>query len=706
MPGITSLLDIGKKSLLANQAAIQVVGNNIANANTPGYSRQAVRFEDGLYINSVPGQLGTGVNAAEVIRYFDEFIEAQFNSQSSEESRWTTLYNNLRSVEGILNESNSSGINAALAEFWADWQDLSVDPQNNSVRTVLLSRATSLESIIESTGNSLRTLQSTTDDFIAQEVDSINEILTSITRINSLISINEVTGKNNANGLRDERATLVRQLAEKMDINYIDNGLGNVTITTKAGHTLVDGVHAFRLGFEKTTEALKSLATGSAYTGNVRFDGPGNYEYTIEIVQGGAVATSAPPDPATTASFRVSVDGGRTWLKDTNGNELRFFASDQANKVTLPDGSLSIYFDDDTPNDLSVGDRFQILPNKSLFWYETSSSKVNITPQILPNGEDNTRRLTGGVLAGYFHFRDNSIGGYLEKLDAFASGLAWEVNRIHSQGAGSMRFDEVVGTYKTGNTLAALSDPASGLTFGHKLESGNIVVHVYDKTTGALKASRNLDLDPLAAGVQNFDPTQHSLEDVRAAFTAMGLSAQIIDGRLQLNAQSGEEFAFGSDSSGLLAALGINTFFDGNDARSLAVNAKVLNNTGHINAGHVNGAGEMNSGDNTTAVAIAGLQSKRVSITTISGGTTTQTLGEYYSALVSRAGSDTAGAKFSSQYHGALAADLRARQDAVSGVNLDEEMTSLIKFQHSYTAAAKLITTAESMLQVLLGLKS
>ena len=68
MPGIASMFDIGKKSLFANQAAIEVVGNNISNANTPGYSRQAVRLEDGNYISYAPGQLGTGVNAVEVIR--------------------------------------------------------------------------------------------------------------------------------------------------------------------------------------------------------------------------------------------------------------------------------------------------------------------------------------------------------------------------------------------------------------------------------------------------------------------------------------------------------------------------------------------------------------------------------------------------------------------------------------------------------------
>jgi flagellar basal body rod protein FlgC len=104
--GVSGLLDIGKKSLFASQSAIEVVGNNISNANTEGYSRQAVVLEDGLYLKPYPRQLGTGVNATQVIRYFDEFIESQYNTKTSEQERWSTLYDSLQNVEGLLNESN------------------------------------------------------------------------------------------------------------------------------------------------------------------------------------------------------------------------------------------------------------------------------------------------------------------------------------------------------------------------------------------------------------------------------------------------------------------------------------------------------------------------------------------------------------------------------------------------------------------------
>ena len=696
MPGIASLFNIGTRSLFANQAAIEVVGNNISNANTEGYSRQAVRFEDGNYISYTPGQLGTGVNAAEVVRYFDEFAEVLYNNKSSEQQRWQALYENLQNVEMVLNESNSAGVNDALAAFWGDWQTLATNPADTSVRAALLGHASNLEQAIGVVYGDMQRLQGQMDDVIAGEVSEVNTLLKSIAELNAQLTVTEETGKNNANGLRDQRASLVRELAEKMDINYIDNGLGNVTITTKSGHTLVDGSIAFRLGFE-SSPTIADLATSSTYNGTVAFNGVSSSEYTVEIVTGGTVASG-------NVTFKVSVDGGKTWLKDENGEDTFAITKEGA---LLPDGkgTLSI---SDGGGPLTTGDRFQVLPNKSLFWYETSASKVNITPQLLSNGQDNERRLTGGSLVGYFQFRDAGVGGYLEKLNAFSESLAWEVNRIHSQGTGLDRFEEVIGTYSVMRKDAALGTEA-GLAYGDKLESGNLMVGVYDEATGALVQFSALDFNSTTPGVQNFDPASHSLEDVITAIndTFPGqLTASAPDNHLQITVADGYDFAFGSDSTGLLAALGINTFFEGSDARTLAINNNVRTNTSQINTGHVNGAGEMNRGDNTTAKAIAALQSKAVATRTVSEGTTLQTLGEYYSTLVAKAGSDTQTAKFNFEYQEALAKDLKARQESVSGVNLDEEMTNLIKFQHAYTAAAKLITTAESMMQVLLGLKN
>ena len=193
MPGIGSMLEIGKKSLFANQTAIEVIGNNISNANTPGYSRQAVRLEDGIYISYAPGQLGTGVNAAEVIRYFDEFIEAQYLTKSSEQQRWQALYENLKGVEMVLNEANTKGVNDALAAFWADWQTLAANPEDSSVRAALLGHAENLERAVPSVQQDLAGLQRETDDVISAEVVEVNKLLSGIAELNAKITSIELT---------------------------------------------------------------------------------------------------------------------------------------------------------------------------------------------------------------------------------------------------------------------------------------------------------------------------------------------------------------------------------------------------------------------------------------------------------------------------------------------------------------------------------
>ena len=157
--------------------------------------------------------------------------------------------------------------------------------------------------------------------------------------------------------------------------------------------------------------------------------------------------------------------------------------------------------------------------------------------------------------------------------------------------------------------------------------------------------------------------------------------------------------------TGLMAALGINTFFTGNGATNMAVNSQLHSNVNLIAAGAVNGQNQANKGDNVTATAIGELASKKVTVSTTWKTVSNQSIGEYYATLVTTVGADRRLGKTNSEYHTALSTDLEDRVTSVTGVNLDEEMSNLIKFQHSYTAAAKLITTADQMLQTLLGLK-
>lgn len=706
------LLNIGQSALNASQAWISVTGNNLANADTEGYSRQYVDQRDAGGLTTKPGAQGLGVNAQQIMRFFDSFLERSYVRQATNSARWDEQDTIMTSLENIFNESNRSGLSSSLNKFFTAWQDLALRPEDTATRQSLLSYADNLSDMFGSTMDGIKAIQKEMDVSIGQTVDRVNDLSKAIADLNRQITSNTVDGVSNPNSLLDKRDQLVRELASLADVETIDNGKGNFRVQLSNGQPLVDGQNSYELKI-MGPQSENRLTVNSPYKGSVQFDGADSHEYTVEIVNGGNAGDVPPPQ------FRVSLDGGKTWLRDDDGKELRFDITDSDGDGTTDQvlvKNLKISFS--AADNFQAGDKFDIMPKDGLYWIEPTRGPENITPQIGFDGTDNLSRLTGGKLAAYYNIRDDNCGRYMDELNAVASSLIWEVNRIHSQGTGLDMLDYAQGQQRVEDITKALGSAQAILPFSDKLQAGNVNFHFYDKTTGEYKSSGMLDFDPATPGIQNFDPDKHSLEDVRDAINNMvdadgnplappPLNASIQDGKLiiETNPAADVTFGMGADSTGLMAALGINTFFSGDNADNLAVNSQVHSNTNLIASGQVNGQHQVNVGDNATATAIGKLADKKITISTLWKTVNNQSISEYYANLVTTVGADRRLSKTNSEYHSALTDDLAERTASVSGVNMDEEMSNLIKFQHSYTAAAKLITTADQMLQTLLGLK-
>lgn len=702
MSSMTGIMGTAKSALGAAQLAIAVTSENVANVDTEGYSRRTVNFAEAYSVDSAAGQIGTGVWAEGIQRYFNQYVENQYYDQATLRDRWDTLYTNLSNTESLFNESSGYGLSDTLESFFTSWEDLTQQTEDASSRNSVLTSTQTLVSTLSQIDSDLVTQAQETDAAIIQQVSEVNSLLEQIATLNKQIS----TTSADANNLLDSRSALVRELSGYMDISYIDKGDGNITIHTQAGQTLVDGENFFTISYD-APQATSALIGGSTFDGSVYFAGNDSQEYTLEVVQGGSVMSGTGA-----ALFRVSVDGGRTWLTDEDGNELHYAARTQDTSTEV--GELSIWFGTGTDSstapttNLTVGDKFSITPMRALYWNENTSTKENITPYTDASGEQDANRLTGGTLSALCSYKNDYLGAYQEKLDAIASSLAWEVNRLHSQGTGLTNLSEVTGTYAVKHNDMALGSNSSGLTYGSKLTAGSAFIYIYNDSTGLLASGAALDFSGTGAGL-NFDPATDSLEDVAAAVNSTYgglLSATIVNHKLTISAADGYSFNMGTDTTGLYAALGLNTYFTGSTAGDLGVNSAITTDLDRLCTGHVDGAGEANAGDGTTASAISDLAENKVTISTLRGGSVSQTISGYYNGLVSSVGADTAQAKYKYSYTNALASDLDDQQQSISGVNLDEEMTNLIKYQHAYTAAAKLITTADEMMQTLLSLKS
>lgn len=689
MAGLNTLLGIGKSGLTAAQTNISTTGNNIANVNTPGYRRQSVIQEEAYPFYTTPGEIGTGVETKEVIRHFNKFIEAHYLNKSGQQEKWNALHEELRSVESLFNESNSSGISKALISMFEDWQSLSVHPDTVSARTALLGRTEALLGSIRTAAVDMANQSEQLDFELNAEVEKTNGLMREIARLNKEIQAQDIPGSRNANSLYDERDKMVRELAKKLDIHCIDNGGGNFSVITDSGQTLVEAQHHFRLSFEGP-QVLENLTAGSSFDGEIAFKGDSRHEYLVKVVSGGAIGT---------ATYKVSIDNGATWLEDENGNSV-FTSSTDFFKV--PGREIKLSFRPGS-NPLAADDTFVVVPKKSLFWIKNASTKEHIAPfpSSSTGGDLHQRRLQGGELCGKLLHRDAYLGEYRERLDNFARSLVWQVNKIHSQGMGLKKFTDAKGTYPVDST--ALTEPLNGsradLFFGDKIKDGQCTFFVYD-SAGIVRRT--------TVDIHQTDSLQDIVNTINNAGTGVpNLTASIEDGKLKLVTDNGYSFAFGEDSSGAMAALGLNTFFDGGRGRDISINQLIRSDLSYINSNHVNGAGEYNVGDNKIAKELAALQYQKVEFDTIGNiSTKAETLQEYYDTLVGKIGADTSTANFHYKFEKALASELDARQEEIGGVNLNEEMGNLIRFQHNYSASAKLITTADKMFQTLLSLKN
>ncbi len=704
--GVNSVLNMGVGALFASQAAIQTTGNNISNVNTPGYSRQAVLLETKYSINYYPGQVGQGVEAKEIIRYFDAFVEEGYLDKFGSAKNYQTQYDQLRYVENLFNEANVDGLGNALAEMFNSWNKLAQQPDSAPSREALLASTSTLANSIANADASLLALQNEINKAVQQDVDTANRLIQEIAALNKEIAINYTEGRNNPNSLMDMRDAKVRELAGIIDVTVDDRGPGAYTVKMKCGNTLVQNEVPFSLEVRSPAVENNLLANSpyKATNGTAHFNGADSREYTVEMLTGGAVGGGA--------TFRVSVDGGKTWLLDDAGNERVFNANEESDSVRA--GNLDIWFD---AGSVAAGDRFVIAPKSDVYWISPTAGPIDISPQLYADGSRNSSRIVGGSLGGYLEFRDYRVGEYRERLDALTGSIAWEVNRIHSQGVGMEPLTSAMGTSRVGNVTASLGSPEARFSWADRLQSGNISFAVFDSATGkSMLPYPGLEvLSPLPGG--NFDPAAHSLEDVRDAINAASFTdaggvthtpfvATIMDGKLHVGTTSSQyAFSITSDTTGLAAALGINTFFAGESPDTLAVRDELHTNSNLINAGRISTPGEITVGDNLTAREIAALATKKVSIGTVWNKATSQTLSDYYATLVTRVGADTAGVKFTAATESTMAQDLHDRQEEIKGVNLDEEMSNLIKFQASYKAAAKLITTANEMMQTLLSMK-
>ncbi len=569
-------LNIAASSLQAQQRAMDVVSHNIANVNTPGYSRQTADLAT-LTSEKVAGlNLGRGVGVMNVRRIVDPIIaQAQLNN-GSQLAYWDTTHTGLKAVENVFGSLQSTGLASALDGFFLAWKQLANNPQDHGQKVNVRAKSSVLVDSLNNMKQQLGTVQANTDANINQSITKTNQILDNIASLTMQINRHEAGNKGavgQANDLRDQRDQAVRDLTKLIPVQQVNTADGGLMLQTLGGDLLVQDGNA------------RHLARGAAGSGN----------FSTIVIQG-------------------------------------------------------------------------------------SSSAID-------------QSLQGGQLGGMINLRDNKMGTYIQKIDSIAANLIFSTNQIHASSASSTH-QSTLTSEQASNVSLPLDSTQQTVPFASKIKTGSFKLHVYDNTVTPPVASRT---------VINITAGTTTMSNIVTAINAVaGVSASTdASGHLSITAATNHTFSLSGDTSNTLAAYEINSFFHGNSAGSLALSSNIKSNADAINTGQADAATSVvQTGDNSAALSILALQNSAMSI----DATPSVSLHDRTTSLSTLYGTDTAIALQQKDYRTVESDSLKSQRQAVSGVNVDQELVAMLKFQRAYQASAKVITTTNRMLDSLMGL--
>lgn len=254
--GINSILNTAKTALLAQQTAMQVTSNNIANVNTAGYARQEAVLAERTPTQTDVGLLGNGVEVTTVISYFNKYLDTALARETTSSEEWKTYEQYFSRIESVLDENNTN-LTSNITAFFNAWQDLSTDPTSSTSRLNVQTSGANLASGIRSMYTQLQDMQSEVNDGIDQAVGDINDLLNSIAELNGQI-VSLQMNEQKSSAFVSQRAQLVKKLSALINVQTFEDSEGALTVMI-AGKTVLSKETVFGLKAEASANGSNFL---------------------------------------------------------------------------------------------------------------------------------------------------------------------------------------------------------------------------------------------------------------------------------------------------------------------------------------------------------------------------------------------------------------------------------------------------------------
>jgi len=647
--------------LNAAQRGLDIVGNNIANAATDGYHRQRVNLEPAYSAQNDLLLFGGGVNVANTTRLIDNLLEIEILRQQSSLEQVSQEFSTLRTVENAFGEfSIDEGLSAAIDNFFNALSDLSAAPGDTIWQNQAVSSAESMAAQFRTLGNYLSELENQVESEAEASVEQINALISQIGELNANIERTEVGGAR-ANNLRDRRDQYVNELAGLIGVQTQSRDWG-VSDVTAGGIPVVVGSYCTELD-------LGLDASGDL---GITIKGASTYDSDIEGGQLGALLAlknSIIPEihddlDSLAASLMTEInkyhvqgvgsEGSFTKLTGrpvtsetladwgsvvTDGTIYIRVIDTGTDPPTITRNAVAVDVSADSLSDVATaisgitGLTASVQSSKLVIEQSAAKYKFDFIPAVLPSPTAST--LTSGAPPTI------SVSGIYTGTSNDTFNFA--VSGAGSVGNGTLQL-EVKDNGGAGNVVATLNI-GSGYAAGDLIEVGNgIKISV---SVGDFLANDNFDVDAFAD----------------------------------------------TDSSGLLAAVGINTFFSGNDASDIAVCSAITASPRRIATAH---GAEMT--DNANVVRMLGLKDQSLS------SLNSQTPGEFYRRLVTDIGQDVSVKQMTKDNYEVITQNLLKQQSDISGVDINEQAAQLLVFEQMFQAMAKYLGTIQSSVDSIMEL--
>ena len=654
---------IGLSGLDAAQKALDVIGNNIANAATEGYHRQRIDFSPAYSSQQGTVLLGGGVDIKGITRVIDSLLEQEILRQQSALGQVSQESVTLRTIENILGElsTEDSGLNAAIDKFFNSLQDLSANPAETIYQEQIVSDANAMAGQFRTLGEFLNSLETQIILETENVIGSINTLVSQIAELNSKIGAIEISG-GNANSISDQRDQCISELSELIGIQTLSRAYGVVDVST-GGIPLV------------MNASVNELESGLDENGDLGITVANAFNYTTNM-QGGKI-------------------GGLLSLK----NELV----------------------SDTRSDLDslAGAIIQQINQYHVQGVGSEGSFTSLTGQTNASG-DLTDFST--VAAGYTYIRVTKISDdtvvrtaipvlqdassdTLTEIASFINGVGVANVTASVDSSNQLTISANTG-YKYDFLPAVLSAPTASVLTGATSPPTMSVSGIYtgssnDTLTFTVSGTGDVGVGTLTLTVKDIALNTIATINIGSGYAA-GDKIAIGDTGIKIALTIGDLVAgntfevavFGNtDTSGLLAAVGINTFFSGSGAMDMAVRSDISSNPRRVATAL---GAEMT--DNTNAVRMKDIKDEAIS------GLDSLTCGEFYRRLVTDIGQQLSVKQMRQDNIEVIVLNLANQQGEVSGVDINDEAAQLLVFEQMFQAMAKYMNTVNSTMASIMEL--